>query len=119
MCAVSWARRQAVVSVVQEAHVHGVSTRRVDDLVQALGMTGISKSQVSRLCRTLDAEGERFRTRRLKGPYPYVWLDAISPKVRQDARVVSMALVIAIGGNAPGEREVVSLDVGPSENAAF
>jgi putative transposase len=110
---------QALVAVVQEAYVHGVSTRRVDDLVQALGMTGISKSQVSRLCQTLDAEVERFRNRRLEGPYPYIWLDATFPKVRQDGRVVSMALVIAIGVNARGEREVLGLDVGASENGAF
>jgi putative transposase len=110
---------QALVAVVQEAYVHGVSTRRVDDLVQALGMTGISKSQVSRLCQTLDAEVERFRNRRLEGPYPYIWLDATFPKGRQDGRVVSMALVIAIGVNARGEREVLGLDVGASENGAF
>src|SRR5947209_2342577 len=110
---------QALVAVVQEAYVHGVSTRRVDDLVQALGMTGISKSQVSRLCQTLDAEVERFRNRRLEGPYPYIWLDATFPKVRQNGRVVSMALVIAIGVNARGEREVLGLDVGASENGAF
>jgi len=84
---------QALVAVVQEAYVQGVSTRRVDEVVQALGMTGISKSQVSRICQSLDVEVERFRTRRLEGPYPYLWLDATFPKVRQDGRVVSMALV--------------------------
>jgi putative transposase len=110
---------QALVAVVQEAYVHGVSTRRVDELVQALGMTGISKSQVSRLCQALDAEVERFRTRRLEGPYPYVWLDATFPKVRVDGRVVSMAVVIAIGVNARGEREVLGLDVGASETGTF
>src|SRR5947209_1782930 len=110
---------QALVAVVKEAYVHGVSTRRVDDLVQALGMTGISKSQVSRLCQSLDAEVERFRNRRLEGPYPYIWLDATFPKVRQDGRVVSMALVIAIGVNTRGEREVLALDVGASETGAF
>jgi putative transposase len=75
---------QALVAVVQGAYVQGVSTRRVDDLVRALGMTGISKSQVSRLCAGLDAEVERFRSRRLEGPYPYVWLDATALKVRQE-----------------------------------
>lgn len=110
---------QALVAVVQEAYVQGVSTRRVDDLVQALGMTGISTSQVSRLCQTLDAEVERFRTRKLEGSYPYIWVDATFPKVRQDGRVVSMALVIAIGVNARGEREVLGLDVGASEDGAF
>src|SRR5438105_8080343 len=96
---------RALVSVVQEAYIQGVSTRRVDDLVQALGMQGISKSQVSRLCVDLDAEVERFRTRRLEESYPYVWLDATFVKVRKDGRVVSMAVVIAIGVRDTGERE--------------
>jgi transposase-like protein len=108
-----------LVAVVQEAYVQGVSTRRVDELVKSLGMTGISKSQVSRLCRDLDAEVERFRTRRLERTYPYVWLDATFLKVRKDARVVSMAVVIAIGVNERGEREVLGLDVGASEDGAF
>jgi transposase-like protein len=110
---------RALVAVVQEAYVQGVSTRRVDDLVQALGMTGISKSQVSRLCQALDDEVERFRTRRLEGLYPYVWLDATFVKVRDGGRVVSMAVVVAIGVRASGEREVLGLDVGPSEDGAF
>src|ERR671935_268099 len=110
---------KALVAVVQEAYVQGVSTRRVDDLVQALGMTGISKRQVSRLCQALDGEVERFRTRRLEGPYPYVWLDATFVKVRDQGRVVSMAVVVAIGVRASGEREVLGLDVGPSEDGAF
>jgi len=110
---------RALVAVVQEAYVHGVSTRRVDDLVQALGITGISKSEVSRLCATLDAEVARFRTRPLTGRYPYLWLDATYLKVRQNGRVVSMAVVIAIGVTAEGRREVVGLDVGPSEEEAF
>jgi len=110
---------RALAAVVQEAYVQGVSTRRVDDLVKSLGMTGVSKSQVSRLCKELDAEVERFRTRRLEGPYPYVWLDATFLKVRKDGRVVSMAVVIAIGVNERGEREVLGLDVGPSEDGAF
>jgi putative transposase len=110
---------QALVAVVQEAYVQGVSTRRVDELVQALGMQGISKSQVSRLCQELDAEVERFRTRWLEGPYPYVWLDATFVKVRLDGRVISMAIVIAIGVRMTGEREVLGLAVGPSEDGAF
>jgi len=110
---------RALVAVVQEAYVHGVSTRRVDDLVQALGITGISKSEVSRLCATLDAEVERFRTRPLTGQYPYLWVDATYLKVRQDGRVVSIAVVIAIGVTAEGKREVLGLDVGPSEEEAF
>lgn len=110
---------QALVAVVQEAYVHGVSTRRVDDLVKALGIAGISKSQVSRLCQDLDTVVERFRSRPLTGTYPYVWLDATYLKVREDGRVVSMAVVIAIGVHASGQREVLGLDVGPSEDGAF
>jgi putative transposase len=110
---------QALVAVVQEAYVHGVSTRRVEALIQALGITGISKSEASRLCEALDAEVERFRTRPLVGPYPYVWLDATYLKVRQNHRIVAMAVVIAIGVNAEGHREVLGLDVGPSEEEAF
>jgi putative transposase len=110
---------KALVTVVQEAYVQGISTRRVDDLVQALGMQGISKSQVSRLCGELDKEVERFRTRRLEGPYPYVWLDGTFVKVREHGRVVSQAIVIAIAVTANGERVVLGLDVGPSESGAF
>lgn len=110
---------RALVAVVQEAYVQGVSTRRVDDLVRALGIEGISKSQVSRLCQELDVEVERFRTRRLEGPYPYVWLDATFVKVREHGRVVSQAVVMAIGVKASGEREVLGVDVGPSEDGAF
>jgi putative transposase len=110
---------RALVAVVQEAYVQGVSTRRVDALVQALGMTGISKSQVSRLCQELDGVVAQFRGRRLEGPYPYLWLDATFVKVRREGRVVSMAVVIAIGVKASGEREVLGFDVGPSEDGAF
>ncbi len=110
---------RALVAVVQEAYVQGVSTRRVDDLVKSLGMTGISKSQVSRLCAELDEEVERFRSRPLSGEYPYVWLDATFLKVREQGRVVSQAVVIAIGVNAEGVREVLGLDVGPSEDGSF
>jgi putative transposase len=110
---------RALVAVVQEAYIQGVSTRRVDDLVQALGMQGISKSQVSRMCAELDGEVQRFRTRKLEGPYPYVWLDGTFVKVRDNGRVVSQAIVIAIGVTASGEREVLGMDVGPSESGAF
>ena len=110
---------RALVAVVQEAYLQGVSTRRVDDLVQALGMQGISKSQVSRLCADLDTEVERFRTRKLEGPYPYVWLDGTFVKVRENGRVVSQAIVIAIAVTTSGEREVLGMDVGPSESGAF
>jgi transposase-like protein len=110
---------QALVAVVREAYVQGVSTRKVDGLVQALGLDGISKSQVSRLCETLDEEVERFRGRPLGGAYPYVWLDATFVKVRAGGRVVAMAVVLAIGVNGDGQREVLGLDVGPSEDGAF
>jgi putative transposase len=111
---------RALSAVVQEAYVHGISTRKVEDLVKALGMTGISKSQVSRLCEELDEEVERFRGRPLEGPYPYVWVDATYVKARQDGRVVTVAVVIAVGVNGKtGEREILGLDVGPSEEGAF
>jgi putative transposase len=111
---------RALSAVVQEAYVHGVSTRKVDELVKALGMTGISKSQVSRLCEELDEEVARFRGRPLEGAYPYVWVDATYVKARQDGRVASVAVVIAVGVNGrTGEREVLGLDVGPSEEGAF
>ncbi len=110
---------RALVAVVQEAYVHGVSTRKVDALVKGLGMGGISKSQVSRICEELDGEVERFRCRPLVGPYPYVWLDAAFVKVRRDGRAVSVAIVVAIGVRETGEREVLGLDVGPSEDGAF
>jgi len=111
---------RALVAVVQEAYVQGVSTRRVDELVQALGLQGISKSQVSVLCAELDRELERFRTRPLTEPYPYVWLDATFVKGRQDGRIVALAVVIAIGLNATtGQREVLGVEVGASEDGAF
>ena len=112
---------RALVAVVQEAYVQGVSTRRVDELVQALGLSGISKSQVSLLCQELDTEVERFRTRPLsEAAYPYVWLDATYVKARTHGRVTSQAVVIAIGLNTQtGQREVLGLDVGPSEDGAF
>jgi putative transposase len=113
---------RALSAVVQdqEAYVHGISTRKVDELVKALGMGGISKSQVSRLCEELDEEVARFRGRPLEGSYPYVWVDATYVKARQDGHIASTAVVIAVGANAKtGEREVLGLDVGPSEDGAF
>ncbi len=112
---------RALVAVVQEAYVQGVSTRRVDELAQALGLNGISKSQVSLLCQDLDAEVDRFRTRPLdEASYPYVWLDATYVKARAQGRIAGQAVVIAMGLNATtGQREVLGLDVGPSEDGAF
>ena len=110
---------RALVATVREAYVQGVSTRRVDELVKPLGLDGISKSQVSHLCQELDAEVERFRSRKLEGSYPYLWVDATFLKVRDGGRVVSMAVVIAVGVNAEGQREILGVDVGPSEDGAF
>ena len=110
---------QALLAVVQEAYVHGVSTRKVDDLVRALGLDGMSKSEVSRICAELDAEVAAFRSRGLEGEHPYLWLDATYHKVREDGRVQSMATVVAIGVTATGERQVLGVDVGPSEDRAF
>lgn len=110
---------RALVAVVQEAYVQGVSTRRVDALVKALGMDGISKSQVSRLCQELDTELTRFRERPLTAAYPYLWVDATFLKARAGGRVVSKAVVIAVGVRESGEREVLGVDIGPSEDGAF
>ena len=88
---------RALSAVVQEAYVHGISTRKVDELVKALGMSGISKNRVSELCEEVDEEVERFRSRPLEGSYPYVWVDATYLKARQDGHVTSTAVVIAVG----------------------
>ena len=98
---------KALLAVVQTAYVQGVSTRKVDDLLRALGLTGIDKSKVSRICKELDEAVEAFRNRRLEGGYPYLWLDALYLKVRQNHRIVSQAMVIAIGVRETGEREVL------------
>lgn len=110
---------KALTAVIQQAYVEGVSTRKVDDLVKALGIDGISKSQVSRLCEELDSQIEAFHSRPLESVSPYVWLDATYLKVRQNAQVVSLAVVIAIGVKETGERQVLGWDVGPSEDGAF
>lgn len=110
---------KALLSVVQEAYVHGVSTRKVDDLVRALGIEGISRSEVSRICAALDERMEAFRNRPLTGEYPYVWLDATVVKVREGGRVVNMAAVVAVGVTRTGEREVLGFDVGPAESYGF
>jgi transposase-like protein len=111
---------RALAAVVQEAYVHRVSTRKADELVKALGMGGISKSRVSELCGEFDEEVGRFRNRPLEGSYPYVWVDATYVKACQDGRVVSVAVVIAVGVKAEtGEREVLGVDAGPSEDGAF
>src|SRR5690606_4004070 len=96
---------RALLSVIQEAYVHGVSTRKVDDLVQALGLEGVSKSEVSRICQELDEKMAQFRNRPLDGEYPYVWLDAKAVKTRENDRVVNMAAVVAVGVRTTGDRE--------------
>jgi transposase-like protein len=110
---------RALLAVVQEAYVHGVSTRAVDHLAEALGLKGISKDQVSRICKELDGQVTAFRSRRLDAEYPYLMLDATFEKVRENGRVISMAVLIATGVKASGEREVVGVDVGPAEDLEF
>jgi putative transposase len=110
---------QALVAVVQEAYVKGISTRKVDDLVQALGMSGISKSQVSRICGEIDERVNAFLEREITGEWPYVWLDATYLKSRENGHVVTRAVVIAVGVNQEGRREVLGLACGPAENEEF
>jgi transposase-like protein len=107
---------QALVAVIAEAYVQGVSTRKVEAVVQTLGISGISKSEVSRLAASLDEQVDAFRTRRLDAAYPYIWVDARYEHVREGGRVVSMAVVVAYGVRADGVREVLGLDVGLSED---
>ncbi len=110
---------QALVAVVAEAYVRGVSTRKVEALVQALGIAGLSKSEVSRLAASLDDQVAAFRTRRLDAEYPYLWLDARYEHAREGGRVVSMAVIVAYGVRADGVREVLGLDIGLSEDVAL
>jgi putative transposase len=111
---------QALVAVVMEAYVNGVSTRRVERLVEQLGVAGMSKSQVSRLCAALDEQVAAFRERPLEGRYPYLWLDAKVEKVRDaSGRVRRKALVVAYAVHEAGYREVIALDVGATESGAF
>ena len=111
---------KALLAVIQQAYVEGVSTRRVDDLIKALGCDGISSSQVSRICEQLDEVVESFLGRPLDGgPYPYVWLDGLTQKVREGGRIVNVCVVVATGVNAEGQREILGMDVGASEDGAF
>ena len=93
--------------------MQGVSTRSVDDLVKAMGMTGISKSQVSRLCAEIDERVKAFLDRPIEGSWPYLWIDATYVKVRESGRIVSVAVIIAVGVNGDGRREVLGMAVGP------
>jgi transposase-like protein len=110
---------KALTAVIQEAYVQGVSTRSVDDLVQAMGMTGISKSQVSRLVGEIDDQVKAFLSRPIEGDWPYIWLDATYVKARQNGRIVSVAVIIAVGVNSDGRREVLGMQIGASEAETF
>ena len=111
---------KALLAVIQQAYVEGVSTRRVDDLIKALGCDGISSSQVSRICEQLDEVVDSFLGRPLDGgPYPYVWLDGLTQKVREGGRIVNVCVVVATGVNADGQREILGMDVGTSDYGAF
>ena len=110
---------KALTAVIQEAYIQGVSTRSVDDLIKAMGGTGVSKSQVSRLCEEIDKRVKAFLDRPLEGDWPYVWIDATYVKVRRNHRIVSVAVIVAVGVNADGRREVLGMDIGPSEAETF
>ncbi|PXW49985.1 IS256 family transposase [Methylobacterium sp. B4] len=110
---------KALTAVIQEAYIQGISTCSVDDLVRAMGGTGISKSQVSRLCEEIDARVNAFLDRPIEGEWPYLWIDATYVKVREAGRIVSVAVIVAVGVNGDGRREVLGLDVGPSEAETF
>jgi len=110
---------KALTAVIQEAYIQGISTRSVDDLVKAMGMSGISKSQVSRLCEEIDQRVKVFLDRPIEGDWPYLWIDATYLKVRQAGRIVSVAVIVAVGVNTDGRREVLGMDIGPSEAETF
>ena len=110
---------KALTAVIQEAYIQGISTRSVDDLVRAMGLEGISKSQVSRLCGEIDDKVKAFLNRPIEGDWPYLWIDATYVKVRQNGRIVSVAVIIAVGVNSDGRREVLGMDIGPSEAETF
>jgi putative transposase len=110
---------KALTAVIQEAYIQGISTRSVDDLVKAMGMSGISKSQVSRLCGEIDERVKAFLTRPIEGDWPYLWIDATYLKVRRAGRIVSVAVTIAVGVNTDGRREVLGMAIGASEAETF
>ena len=105
--------------MIQEAYIQGISTRSVDDLVKAMGLSGVSKSEVSRLCGQIDERVQAFLTRPIEGDWPYLWIDATYVKVCQAGRIVSVAVTVAVGANADGRREVLGMAVGPSEAETF
>ncbi|MFO0237807.1 MAG: IS256 family transposase [Betaproteobacteria bacterium] len=110
---------KALTAVIQEAYIQGVSTRAVDDLVKALGMSGVSKSQVSRLCEEIDERVSTFLNRPIEGEWPYLWIDATYVKVRQNGRIVSVAVTVAVAVNTDGRHEVLGMDIGASEAETF
>ena len=110
---------KALTAVIQEAYVQGISTRSVDALVRSMGMEGVSKSQVSRLCGEIDGRVQDFLNRPIEGDWPYLWLDATYVKVREAGRIVSVAVTVAVGVNGDGRREVLGMAVGPSEAETF
>src|SRR4249919_451194 len=110
---------KALTAVIQEAYIQGISTRSVDELVKAMGMSGISKSQVSWLCEEINQRVKAFLDRPIEGDWPYLWIDATYVKVRQAGRIVSVAVIVAVGVNADGRREVLGMDIGPSEAETF
>ena len=110
---------KALTAVIQEAYIQGVSTRSVDELVQAMGMSGISKSQVSRLCGEIDDKIKSFLDRPLEGDWPYLWLDATYVKVREAGRIVPVAVTVAVAVNDQGRREVLGMAIGASEAETF
>ena len=110
---------KALTAVIQEAYIQGISTRSVDDLVRSMGMDGISKSQVSRLCGEIDERVNAFLARPIEGDWPYLWLDATYVKVRRDHHIVSVAVIVAVGVNTDGRREVLGMTTGHSEAEPF
>ena len=106
---------RTLTAVIQEAYVQGISTRSVDGLVKAMGMSAISKSQVSRLCEEIDGKVKAFLDRPIEGDWPYLWIDATYLKVRRGGRIVSAAVIIAVGVNTDGRREVLGMEIGTSE----
>jgi len=110
---------EALLAVIQEAYILGVSTRKMDKLIKAMGLTGIDKSKVSRICKELDEMVAQFRERQLQTKYPYIWLDAIVLNVRENHRVVKLSLGIAIGVDEQGERHILGFELGAGESEAF
>ncbi|HMU62973.1 MAG TPA: IS256 family transposase, partial [Gemmatimonadales bacterium] len=110
---------KALAAVIQEAYIQGISTRSVDELVKALGMSGVSKSEVSRLCAELDERVTAFLERPIEGDWPYLWIDATYVKTREAGRIVSVAVIVAVGVNTDGQRQVLGMKVGASEAEPF